>query len=62
MLAYRFYILKPDGKIETAANHECTDDQAALEHAKQIIGMKPIECWQGARKLFHLDPDGSVKK
>ena len=62
MLAYRFYILKSDGKIETAANHECADDQAALEHAKKIIDAKPIECWQGARKLFLLGPDGTVKK
>jgi hypothetical protein len=62
MLAFRFYILKSDGKIETAANHECADDQAALEHAKTIIDGKAIECWQGARKLFLLDPGGSVKK
>ena len=62
MLAYRFYILKPDGKIETAANHECADDRAALDHAKKIIDGKPIECWQGARRLFLLDPDGTVKK
>jgi hypothetical protein len=62
MLAYRFYILKADGKIETATNHECADDQAALEHAKNILDRKAIECWQSARKLFLLDPDGSVKK
>lgn len=62
MLAYRFYFLKSDGKIETAANHECADDPAAFDHAKQIIDGKAIECWQGARKLFLLYPDGTVKK
>jgi hypothetical protein len=62
MLAYRFYILKPDGKIETAANHECADDPAALDHAKQIVDGKSIECWQGTRKLFLLAPDGTVKR
>jgi hypothetical protein len=61
MLAYRFYILKSDGRIETAANHECADDKEALEHAKQIIDGKAIECWQGARKLFLLEPGGAVK-
>jgi hypothetical protein len=61
MLAYRFYVLKPGGKIETASNYECADDAAALEHAKQIVALKPIECWQGARKIFLLDPDGTVR-
>ena len=62
MLAYRFYILKSDGKIEAAANHECADDNEALGHAKKILDNKSIECWQGARKLFLLSPDGTVKK
>jgi hypothetical protein len=62
MLAYRFYVLKADGKIETATNHECADDQAALEQAKALIGLKPIECWQGARKIFLLDPDGTLRE
>jgi hypothetical protein len=62
MLAYRFYVLKADGKIETATNHECADDQTALEQAKTLIGLKPIECWQGARKVFLLDADGTVRK
>jgi hypothetical protein len=62
MLAYRFYILKSDGKIETAANHDCADEKEALEHARRIIDGKSIECWQGARKLFLLYPDGTVKK
>ncbi|HUO02960.1 MAG TPA: hypothetical protein VMU31_09290 [Rhizomicrobium sp.] len=60
MLAYRFYVLKADGKIETASNHECADDGEALNHARKIIGRKPIECWQGARKMFLLHPDGTL--
>ena len=61
MLAYRFYVLKSDGRIETASNHECADDADALDHARKIIGEKPIECWQGTRRLFRFHPDGRVE-
>ena len=61
MLAYRFYVLAQGGRIETASNHECDGDEAALDHARMMIGLKPIECWQGARKVFLLHPDGTVK-
>ena len=62
MFAYRFYVLKPDGKIETASNHECDGDGAALDHARKIISQKPIECWLGTRKAFLLHPDGTVEE
>lgn len=60
MLVYRFYVLKSDGRIETASNHECTDDAQALGHARKVAGDKPIECWLGTRRIFLLHPDGRV--
>lgn len=62
MPAYRFYVLAPDGRIQSASDHECADDQAALVHARNIIALKPIESWQATRKVFLLDPDGKVRQ
>lgn len=54
MLDYRFYWLKPDGRIDTACNFEFTDDHAALYHAETIRDGAAIEVWQGARKVSRL--------
>ena len=58
MVSYRFYWLKPDGRIDTASNFECTDDTAALDHAESIRDGAAIEVWQGARRISRLDEDG----
>jgi hypothetical protein len=51
MANYRFYWLKPDGRIDTASNFEFADDQAALAHAEAIRDGAVIEVWQESRKL-----------
>ena len=61
MLAYRFYLLKPDGRIEAASDHECADDAMALAHARTILRRQAIEAWQGPRKVFVLSTDGTVR-
>ena len=60
-MLYRFYVLTQGGRIETASNHDCDGDEAALDRARMMmIGLKPIECWEGARKVFLLHPDGTT--
>ena len=54
MLSYRFYWLKPDGRIDTASNLEFADDHAATIHAQHILEGSAIEVWQGARKICQL--------
>jgi hypothetical protein len=60
MPGYRFYLLKPDGRIESASDHQFADDACALAHAKTILKRQPIEAWQGPRKVFVLSADGTV--
>jgi len=58
MLDYRFYWLRPDGRIDVAANFAFADDEAARGHAENIQDGSDIEVWQGARKAFRLgQPD-----
>jgi len=54
MLDYRFYWLRPDGRIDSASNFELADDSAARAQAEQIRQGNPIEVWQGARKVFQI--------
>jgi hypothetical protein len=57
MVSYRFYWLKPDGRIDTASNFEFADDAAALDHAQSIRDGGAIEVWQGARRISRLGED-----
>ena len=61
MLAYRFYVLAQGGRIETASNHECDGDEAALDHARKMIGLKPIECWRARARSSCSTPTARWK-
>jgi hypothetical protein len=57
MVAYRLYLTDNDGHIFSPPTIlECTDDAAAIAQAGQIISSKPIEIWQGTRKVALLKP------
>ena len=43
---YRFYFLDGDGHFMSAINVDCTDDNAAKEHAKRLADGHEIELWR----------------
>ncbi len=50
MASYRIYTLNRAGRIVTAADAECTNDEAAFTWAATTLGPNAsIELWQGTR-------------
>jgi len=60
MPTYSFYLLKPEGKLESAGRHEYSDDHDALSHVKSVVGSSTIEVWEGIRMAFRVHPDGAI--
>ncbi len=57
MRAYRIYSFDKDGHIREAPEIvECEDDDAAIQHAKQLINGKAIEVWEKGRCVLRLFP------
>jgi hypothetical protein len=57
MQEYRIYTLGKDGKIWSPPEViKCTDDNAAIAHAKQMLNGNAVGVWQTARRVIHLDP------
>jgi hypothetical protein len=58
MPAYRLYPLKDDGHVAgPPAVVECPDDQAAIEHARQVAIEQPVEIWLLDRRILRVDPN-----
>ena len=58
MPEYRFYIVNKDGHFAGRPTiHNLQDDDAAVRQAKRLLGDRPIEIWQGARKIANIGPD-----
>jgi hypothetical protein len=51
MAEYRAYIMTDDDHNISAINLECPDDNAAKEHAKQLVDGHNVELWQLGRKV-----------
>ena len=51
MAEYRAYILGADGRIASAIDLECDDDELARLKAKQLVDGHDVELWQGTRKI-----------
>ena len=57
MPSYRLYTLTPDEHIQTPPEVvECTDDEAAIERAKQVLDGHTIEVWRLSRCVIRLEP------
>lgn len=57
MTAYRIYVLDPEGHVTGPPQIvECTDDQDALRQARQCLDGKPIEVWDGSKRVGRLEP------
>src|SRR3954452_726950 len=58
-MEYRVYVIGDDGHFIRAVHLVCSDDNAALTQAKQLVDRHHIELWQGDRKLatsHHINP------
>src|SRR4051812_9913678 len=51
MAEYRAYILDEDGHFLRAIELVCLDDDAAKEHAKQLVDGHDIELWRQERRI-----------
>jgi hypothetical protein len=58
MPEYRAYIIGSDGRLFNSVPLECSDDDAAMEHAKNLVDGHDVELWQRDRKIatFHHKP------
>jgi hypothetical protein len=43
---YRFYVLDEHGRLVSAVNVACTDDDIAKEHAARLADGKEVELWR----------------
>jgi hypothetical protein len=43
---YRAYIIGRDGHFQKAIDLDCSDDEAAMKSAKQLVNGFDVELWQ----------------
>jgi hypothetical protein len=55
MTYYRAYIIGRDGHFKRAIELDCSNDDAAVESAKQLINGHDVELWQKDRKVAKFD-------
>ena len=48
---YRAYIIGPDGHVLRRIDLFCTDDDAAIRQAKQLVDGHDVELWQLDRRI-----------
>lgn len=56
MPAYRLYFLGDDGHIVSAVQLDCQDDHQAISQARDHADGRPMELWEGARKVRIFQP------
>jgi hypothetical protein len=60
MVHYRFYFLDQSGHIVGVDEHEAVDDVAALEAAQKLCTRRPMEIWDGSRRVAQVERDGNA--
>jgi hypothetical protein len=55
MPEYRAYIIGSDGHFYKAVPIVCTDDDEAMEQAKQLADGHDVELWQRDRKIARFE-------
>jgi hypothetical protein len=55
MPEYRAYIVGRDGHFPRSVPLECTDDDTAMDQAKQLVDGHDVELWQRDRKIATFD-------
>jgi hypothetical protein len=57
MAHYRAYIIGRDGHFKQAVELDCSNDNAAVESAKQLVNGHDVELWQVDRKIAKFDAE-----
>jgi hypothetical protein len=57
MTDYRVYIIGSDGHFQKAVLLDCSNDEAAIESAKQCINGHDVELWQRDRLIARFAAD-----
>jgi hypothetical protein len=52
---YRAYFIGRDGYFEKAIELACSNDNAAIESAEQLVDGHDVELWQQDRKITKFD-------
>jgi len=52
---YRAYQIRPDGRIKSGIDLDCSDDKAAIAAAKRLVGEYAVELWQDCRMVAQLE-------
>lgn len=52
---YRFDLLGADSRPIDRQDHLCRDDLDALEIARALAREMPVEVWNGARRVAHVN-------
>jgi hypothetical protein len=62
MHAYRLYYVGLDGHFTGVEVIEADDDDAAIQAARSFAGSRPMELWDGAKKvrIFPATPPGRL--
>ena len=56
MTAYRIYVVNPEGHVTDPPQIvECANDQEAISRARQRLGYKAVEIWDGPRRVAGLE-------
>jgi hypothetical protein len=59
MTTYRIYVVNPEGHVTDPPQIvECADDQEAMRQARQYLDSKPLEVWDGSKRVGSLKPRG----
>ena len=53
---YKVYVFGDDGHIINLVDLNCLDDEAAADKGRQLADGRPIELWDGARKIARFEP------
>ena len=54
MEEYRVYFLDPDGHVSRRVDFVCEDEEAARQHARQLVDGRAVELWTGTRLVEHV--------
>jgi hypothetical protein len=57
MQHYKFFFMDDTGHVFRSEDHSCPDDRAALESAKKLNALHPVEIWQAGRQIARVKQD-----
>ena len=59
---YRVYVLGEHGRLACVVNFDCTDDDAAKEHAKRLADDHEVQLWRQVAQFKFDNPRDRPKR